>query len=109
MPPKEKIIDEIDTAIYKICDPPKIELGDSLLNVLTTKAEDILADNFVNDKAIEEKAIEQLKDEYKFDEIKDAFDEGAVPHQLEFFFGGAAKSLWQLVTLYHLTKTTMGF
>ena len=93
MPPKEKIIDEIDNAIYKMCDPPKIELGYSLLNVLTTKAEDILADNFVNDKATEEKTIEQLKDEYKFDEIKDAFDEGAVPHQLEFFYGGAAKSL----------------
>ena len=37
--------------------PKKIELRDPLLNVLTTKAEDILADDYVNDKAIEEKAI----------------------------------------------------
>ena len=59
-PPKEKIIDETDTyeiAIYEIPDPQKLELRDPLLNVLTTKAEDILADDYVNDKAIEEKAI----------------------------------------------------
>lgn len=93
MPPKEKIIGEIDTAIYEICHTHKIELGDPLLNVLSTKAEDILAGIFVNDKAIEEKITEQLKDEYKFDDTKDAFDEEAVPHQLEFFYGGAKKTL----------------
>lgn len=57
---KEKIIDEIDTyeiAIYEIPDPRKIELRDPLLYVLTTKADDVLADDYVNDKAIEEKAI----------------------------------------------------
>ena len=42
-------------------------------------------DDCLSDKTIQEKTIEQLKDEYKFDEIKDAFDEGLVPHQLEFF------------------------
>ena len=107
MPPKEKIIGEIDTVIYEICHTHKIELGDPLLNVLSTKAEDILAGIFVNDKAIEEKITEQLKDEYKFDDIKDAFDEEAVPHQLEFFYGGAKKTLWWLVTFCHLTKAIM--
>ena len=28
--PKEKIIDKIDTAIYKLPNSPKIELGDTL-------------------------------------------------------------------------------
>ena len=45
-------------------DPPKIELDDSLLNNLGTRAEDILADEIVNEK-----------DKYNFHEIKDAFDE----------------------------------
>ena len=90
-PPKEKVkeekvIDKIDTAIYELPDPPKIEIGDPLLNVLTTEAEGILEDDYVNDKVIQEKTIEQIKDEYNFDDIKDAFDEGKIPPQLNLFF-----------------------
>lgn len=48
-------MDEIDTAIYEMPDPPKIELDDSLFNNLGTRAEDILADEIVNDKDIEQK------------------------------------------------------
>ena len=32
--------------------------------------------------------LEHMKEDYKFDEIKDVFDEGVVPHQLGFFCGG---------------------
>lgn len=84
-PPKEKINDQIDRAIYELPDPPKIELGDALLNILSTEAENILAGNYVKDLKIEEKTIEGLKDEYKFNEIRDVFDEGAVSRQLDFF------------------------
>ena len=56
--------------------------------MLTTEAEGILEDDYVNDKVIQEKAIEQIKDEYNFHDIKYAFDEGKIPQQLEFFFGG---------------------
>ena len=84
-PPKEKINDQIDRAIYELPDPPKIQLGDPLLNILSTEAENILADNYVKDLKIEEKTIEGLKYEYKFNEIKDVFDEGAVSRQLDFF------------------------
>ena len=38
-PPKEKIIDKIDTAIYELPDPPKLELSDPLLNILSTEAD----------------------------------------------------------------------
>ena len=54
-------------------------------NILSIEAEKILVDDYVNDKNIEEKTLEQLKDEYKFDEIKDAIDEGVVPHELDIF------------------------
>ena len=52
---EEKIIDKFDTTIYEMPDPPKIELGDSLLNTLGTRADDILADDFINNKDIEQK------------------------------------------------------
>ena len=61
-------------------DPPKIELGDPLLNSLSTEAENILAGDYDNYKNRKQKTIEQLKDEHNFDEIKDALDERAVPH-----------------------------
>ena len=57
-----------------------------MLNILLTDAEDILMDDHVSDKKFEEKTIEQMKDEYNFEDIKNGFDEGQVPPQLNFFF-----------------------
>ena len=57
-----------------------------MLNFLSTGAEGILADDYVNPEELQDKTIEQIKEEYKFNEIKDAFDEGKIPPQLEFFF-----------------------
>ena len=88
-PESEKVIENIDTAIYEIPDPPKIEIGDPLLNVLSTDAEEILKDDYVSDK---DKRIEQIKDEYNFDGVKDAFDYGQIPPQLDFFFGGETEN-----------------
>ena len=39
--------------------------------------------------------MEQLKDEYKSDEIEDAFDERAVPHQLDFLYEGDSENFIQ--------------
>ena len=58
----EKIIEDIDTSIYDIPEPSNIELGDPFLNVLSTDAEHILKNNYVNDKDIEDKTIEQIKE-----------------------------------------------
>ena len=85
-PEPEKVIENIDTAIYEIPNPPKIEIRDLLSNILSTDAENILKDDYVNDKVLEDKTIEQIKNEHNFDDVKDAFDDGQVPPQLEFFF-----------------------
>ena len=69
-------------------DPPKIELSDSFFNTLDTRVEDILVNGFVNNWDIEQNTIDQIRGKYNFDEIKDAFENAAVPHQLELF-------LWQ--------------
>lgn len=58
------------------------------MNALGTKAEDNLKDDFVSKKALEEKTIKQIQEEYNFDEIKDAFDNAAVPQQLGLFYSG---------------------
>lgn len=84
-PKPEKVIWNIYKAIYEIPDPPKIEIGDLLLPVLSTDAEDFLKDYYVSDNALEDKTIKQIKDEYKFDYIKDAFDGEQIPPKLEFF------------------------
>ena len=78
-PEPEKVIENINMAIYEIPDPPKIEIRDPLLNILSTDAEDILKYNYVNDKVLEDKTIEQIKAEFNFDDIKDAFDNRQVP------------------------------
>ena len=83
---QEKITEDIDMSIYEIPETPNIEIGDPLLNVLSTDVEDILKSNYVTYKEIEDKTIMQIKDDDNLDQIKDVFDEGQIPSQLEFFF-----------------------
>ena len=87
---KEKVVQhsvQKDT-IYKLVDPSRLELGDGLLNSLGVETDDILEQKYRNKKQKKDADLEQIKEDYNFDEIRDAFDEGVVPHQLDFFFGG---------------------
>ena len=54
------------------------------MNVLGKDGEEIL-DNFLHAKELEDKNFEETKEEYVFDETKDAFDKGTIPPQLDFF------------------------
>ena len=83
----EKVIENIDNELSEIPEPPEIELANWIIYILSTKADEILQDGYINDNALNEKTIEEIKNEYNFDQIKDAFDEGKVPTQREFFFG----------------------
>ena len=56
---------------------------------------------------LDDKTIKQIKDEYSFDDIKDAFEDGQVALRLEFFLVVKMKTLSMPVTFYHLTKTIM--
>ena len=69
------------------------------MNALRTKAEDNLKDDFVSEKALEEKTIKQIQEEYNFDEIKDAFDNAAVPQQLGLFYSGDDKEFIEACNL----------
>ena len=84
---KNNIQKELDDKIYELPDdPPKLELGDGLINVLGAQPDDILDGKFVNKKKQEDEARKNFKEEYGFEEIKDAFNEGSVPNQLNFFY-----------------------
>ena len=101
----------LDDKIYELPDDPsKLELGDGLANSLGTEAADILNEKFVNKKELEDEALENIKEEYGFKEIKDVFDEAAIPNQLVFFYGGinetSMKPLLKHVTFCRLAMTT---
>ena len=68
-----------------------------MLNFLGVKADDILEQKVVNKNQQEDAVLKQIKEDYNFDEIKDAFDEGAVPHQLDFFYGGENSNFNQAI------------
>ena len=74
---QDSVQQESDDTIYELPDPPKLVLGDGLLNWLGVEADDILDREFVSRKQEEDPVLEQIKEEYNFDEIKDAFDNAA--------------------------------
>ena len=60
---------ELDDAIYELSDPPKLELGNGLLNLLDVEANDILEQKFFNKKKQEDAVLKQIKKDYNFNEI----------------------------------------
>ena len=44
-------------------DPPKLELGDTLENLLGPETEDVLDEKFINKKQPEDEALENIKEE----------------------------------------------
>ena len=63
--------------------------------MLEVEADDILDEKFKNKKELEDEALENIKEEYGFEEIKNVFDEGAIPNQLDFFYGGINENFVQ--------------
>ena len=60
---------ELDGAIYELPDPPKLELGNGLLNLLDVEANDILEQKFFNKRKQEDAVLKQIKKDYNFNEI----------------------------------------
>ena len=90
-------------------DPPKLELGDGLLNTLGVEIDDTLDQEFGNKKQQEDEVLEQIKEEYNFDEIKDAFDEGTITQQLDFFYGGEDSNFNRAVEFLSLSNENREF
>ena len=78
--PEDILKNKIDEFMKSFPPPPRLELTDEILNVLTD------AENVINNEETDDKDIQQIKDEYNLDYIKNEFDEGKVPEILEFFY-----------------------
>ena len=78
-------------------------------NVLGAEAEDVLKENFVNSKKLEDETLENIKEEYSFEEIKDAFHEPSVPQNLEFLYGGDNDNFVQTCNFFSLNEDSNEF
>ena len=64
---KGNIQQQLDDTLYELPDnPPKLEIGDCLLNLLGVEADDVLDQEFVSNKELQDANLEQIKEEYGF-------------------------------------------
>ena len=71
-----------------------LDLGHGLLDALGVEIKDVLDNQFITKTEKEGVALEKIKEEHNFDAIKDAFDEGNVPHfQIDFFMVETMRTL----------------
>ena len=69
--------------------------------MLGADADETLDEKFVNKKKQEDETLENFKEEYGFEEIKDAFNEVSVPNQLDFSMVDKMKTLPMLLIFCH--------
>ena len=84
-------------------------MGDVLANILAPETEAISDEGFVNKKELEDEVLENIKEEYGFEEIKDAIGEASVLHQLEFFYGGINENFIQACYFLSTNKDNREF
>lgn len=63
---KDSVQKELDNKTDELTDPPKLELGNTLINLLGAEADDFLENKFVNKKEQEDAVLELVKEEYNF-------------------------------------------
>lgn len=66
---------------------------DGLIENLGVEAKDLLDAENTTRQEEEDVVLEQIKEDYNFDEIKDAFDEGNIHENVYFFYGGESENL----------------
>ena len=93
-PSNTEDIDRIDT-IEMLEDIAALQPGKNaqlaatkICETLETNAEDLFQADNITKKEEEDAVLEQIKNEYGFEDIKETMDEGNVPENIYFFFGG---------------------
>ena len=84
--------DQIDNSLYDFPEHVELEPRDGLIGNFGVEANDLLDTKTVTKQEEEDFVLEQRKKDYNFDEIKDAFDEEAVPESVYFFYGGESEN-----------------
>ena len=81
-------------ALYELPENPDLELGGGLIENLRITAEDVFqVDSII--KKEEDIIFKKIKEEYGFEDIKEAFDEGRVPENINFFYEGESENFYQ--------------
>ena len=109
--PKEDILKQINNILGEkemTIKPPKIEMDDNIVSILT-KALEISGNYLFRDKKLEEKSLEQIKSDFDFDKIIDSFDQGKVPESLELFYGGENENFCLKCRLLDLNEENKRF
>ena len=76
--------------------------------MLGAEAHDIFDEKFVKKKK-QDGALENFKEEYGFEEIKDASNKGSVLNQLDFFYGGQNENFTHAVNFLSLSNDNREF
>ena len=87
----------------------KLELGDGLIENLGTTAEDLFQVDNITKKEEEDVILEKIKEEYGFDDIKEAFDEGKVPENIYFFYRSENENFYQALEFIGLSPVNKKF
>ena len=58
----KKLIENTENALNEVPELPERELGDSLINVLSKKVDEVLQDDYINDNVLNDKTIDEIKD-----------------------------------------------
>ena len=103
---KNAVQKELDDKIYELpYDPPTLELGDGLANILGSEAEDILHEGFVDEKELEDEVLENIKEQFGFEQKLPSMKLLLLTN-LNFSTAVSMKTLFRHVTFCHLITTT---
>ena len=88
---------DIDHLLYELPENHELEQRDRLIENLGVAAGNLLdAENRTRQEE-EDVVLEQIKEEYGFEDIKDAFDNGYVPDSVYFFCGWESENFARAV------------
>ena len=90
-------------------DNPELEVGDGLIENLGNNAEDLFQVDNITKEEEESPALEKIKEEYGFEDIKEAFDEGNFPENINFFNGEESENFYRLLEFIGLSPMNREF
>ena len=88
---------DIGNSLYEQPEISELELEDSLVENLGVAAGDFLDAENITRQEEEDVLLEKIKEEYDFEDIKDALDDGYVPENVYFFYVGESRNFARAV------------
>ena len=100
---------DINDTLHELPQNYELELGDGQIENLGVTAGDLLDAENITKQEEGDVVLEQIKDEYGFEDIKEAFDEVYVPDSVYFFYGGESENFTRAVDFLRLNSDNREF